>query len=77
MCLFGENNNSSISGIWVWKGHDLAFELSDDWKIDYTSYDWQKLDPNSEETKTMVNNYLKWVGEDKEGRKFNQGKIFK
>lgn len=77
MCLFGENNNSSISGIWVWKGHDLAFELSDDWKIDYTSYDWQKLDPNSEETKTMVNNYLKWVGEDKDGRKFNQGKIFK
>merc|ERR1712172_236992 len=26
MALFGENNNSTISGIWVWKGHDLAFE---------------------------------------------------
>merc|ERR1712172_71900 len=26
VALFGENNNSSISGIWVWKGHDLAFE---------------------------------------------------
>ena len=77
MCLFGENNNSTISGIWVWRGHDLAFELSDDWKIDYSSYDWTKLEPESEETKTMVNNYLKWVGEDKEGRKFNQGKIFK
>merc|ERR1711874_499825 len=23
--LFGENNNSSISGIWVFKGHQLAF----------------------------------------------------
>merc|ERR1712243_542202 len=23
--LFGENNNSSISGIWVWRGHELAF----------------------------------------------------
>lgn len=77
MCLFGDNNNSTISGIWVWRGHDLAFELSDDWKIDYTSYDWKKLDPESEETKTMVNSYLKWVGEDKDGRKFNQGKIFK
>ena len=29
VCLFGENNNSTISGIWVWKGHDLVFELSD------------------------------------------------
>lgn len=77
MCLFGENNNSTISGIWVWRGHDLAFELSDDWKIDYTSYDWKKLDPNAEETKTMVNQYLRWIGEDKDGRKFNQGKIFK
>merc|ERR1712027_113034 len=25
--LFGENNNSSISGIWAWKGQDLAFDL--------------------------------------------------
>ena len=24
MCLFGENNNSTISGIWVWKGQDLV-----------------------------------------------------
>jgi len=77
MCLFGENNNSTISGIWVWRGHDLAFELSDDWKIDYASYEWKKLDPESEETKTMVNQYLSWEGEDKDGRKFNQGKIFK
>merc|ERR1712173_510918 len=44
VCLFGENNNSTISGIWVWRGHDLVFELSDDWKIDYSSYNWTKLD---------------------------------
>ena len=43
MALFGENNNSTISGIWVWKGHDLAFELSPDWQIDYNSYEWKKL----------------------------------
>merc|ERR1711950_81118 len=23
VCLFGENNNSTISGIWVWKGTTL------------------------------------------------------
>lgn len=27
VCLFGENDNSSISGIWVWRGHKLAFEV--------------------------------------------------
>ena len=77
MALFGENNNSTISGIWVWKGHDLAFELSDDWKIDYSSYEWKKLDADAPETKEMVNQYLCWVGKDQGGRAFNQGKIFK
>merc|ERR1719411_1851979 len=77
VCLFGENNNSTISGIWVWRGHDLVFELSDDWKIDYSSYNWTKLDTDSEETKSLVDQYFKWEGTDKEGRKFNQGKIFK
>jgi hypothetical protein len=26
-------------GIWVWKGQNLAFELSEDWQIDYASYE--------------------------------------
>ena len=25
--VFGENNKSTISGVWIWKGHDLAFEV--------------------------------------------------
>lgn len=27
VCLFGTDNNSSISGVWVWRGQDLAFEV--------------------------------------------------
>ena len=77
VCLFGENNNSTISGIWVWRGQDLAFELSPDWQIDYNSYDWKKLDAKSDETKKLVEQYFKWEGTDLTGRKFNQGKIFK
>ncbi|CAG5023739.1 unnamed protein product [Parnassius apollo] len=77
VCLFGSDNDSSISGVWVWRGHDLAFKLSPDWQIDYESYDWKKLDPNSEETKKLVQDYFSWSGVDKNGRKFNQGKIFK
>merc|ERR1712200_355423 len=32
-CIFGKDNDNSISGIWVWRGHDLAFGLSEDWGI--------------------------------------------
>jgi len=77
MCLFGEDNNSTISGIWVWRGQDLAFTLSPDWQIDYEVYDWKKLDPKSNDTKELVKQYFSWTGTDKGGRKFNQGKIFK
>ncbi|VDD93365.1 unnamed protein product [Enterobius vermicularis] len=76
VCLFGTDNNSTISGIWVWRGHELAFTLSPDWQVDYESYDWKKLDPSDPSTKKLVNEYLMWEGEFG-GKKFNQGKIFK
>jgi len=75
--LFGENNNSTISGIWVWRGQELAFDLCEDWQVDYEGYTWQKLDPAAPETKALVTQYWKWEGTDKDGRKFNQGKILK
>lgn len=76
MILFGTDNNSTISGLWFWRGQDLAFTLSPDWQVDYESYEWKKLDPNSEETKTLVKEYFTWEG-DFGGKKVNQGKIFK
>lgn len=77
VCLFGGDNDSTISGVWVWRGQELAFPLSPDWQIDYEVYDWKKLDASSEETKKLVKQYFSWEGTDKDGRKFNQGKIFK
>merc|ERR1712176_750345 len=77
VCLFGQNNDSTISGIWVFKGHDLAFELDDNWQVDYEGYNWRKLDSKSEECKKLVDQYWKWEGTDEKGRAFNQGKIFK
>merc|ERR1712243_296806 len=76
-CVFGKDNDSSISGIWVFKGQQLAFELSEDWQIDYASYDWKKLDSKSDECKAQVAQYWKWEGKDAKGRDFNQGKILK
>merc|ERR1712029_983851 len=77
VCLFGQNNDSTISGIWVFKGHELAFELDDNWQIDYASYNRKNLDSKSDETKKLVDQYWKWEGTDEKGRAFNQGKIFK
>jgi hypothetical protein len=76
MCVFGENNNNTIAGIWIWPGQRLVFELSPDWKVDYESYTWIKLSPNDENTKKLVNQYFLWEGEHND-KKFNQGKIFK
>ena len=28
MCVLGENNNNTITGIWIWRGQDLAFKVS-------------------------------------------------
>ncbi|XP_022113184.2 elongation factor 1-gamma isoform X2 [Pieris rapae] len=77
VCLFGSDNDSSISGVWVWRGQDLAFPLSPDWQIDYESYSWTKLDPKAPDTERLVREYFSWSGKDSEGRAFNQGKIFK
>ncbi|XP_014783693.1 elongation factor 1-gamma [Octopus bimaculoides] len=74
--IFGEDTKNSISGIWIWLGHELVFNLSPDWEVDYDCYNWKKLDPDSPETKTLVDEYLSWEG-NFGGKKVNQGKIFK
>jgi len=79
MCVLGEDNNNTIAGVWVWRGQQLAFEMSEDLQIDYESYKWEKLDPDSEETKQTVKEFFAWEGDFKGfgGKKFNQGKIYK
>ncbi len=52
------------------------FQLATDWQVDYESYTWKKLSPDDESTKKLVNQYFLWEGE-YNGKKFNQGKIFK
>jgi len=77
VCVFGSNDDSSISGVWVWRGQDLAFEKSEDLQIDYSSYTWTKMDSKSDECKKKVEQYFKWEGADSKGRKFCDGKIYK
>ncbi|KFO72580.1 Elongation factor 1-gamma, partial [Cuculus canorus] len=76
--LFGTDHDSSISGVWIFRGQELAFTLCPDWQVDYESYTWRKLDSESEESRLLVREYFSWEGEFKHvGKPFNQGKIFK
>ena len=78
MGLFGTNNNSQIAGLWVWRGQELAFELSEDLQIDYESYKWTKLDPDSEETKKLIVDFFNLDDSlTYDGKKLCEGKIFK
>jgi len=78
ICVFGEDNNNCISGIWVWRGQELVFPLVPDWNVDAPSYKFEKLDHTSEETKTLVKEYFSWDGAFSHiGKKFFDGKIFK
>lgn len=76
MLILGENNNNQIEGIWVLRGQELAFDLVEDWNIDAPSYDFTKLDPDSEETRKEVDKYFLWEG-NFGGRPVADGKIYK
>jgi nucleoside diphosphate kinase len=56
--LFGKSRNSQIQGIWIWRGSELAFKLSDNWQIDYESYDWTRLDASAPATRQLVDEFL-------------------
>lgn len=80
MVVYGEDGpgKNTIAGLWVWRGQDLMFNLTEDWQVDYESYDWKKLDPNSDETKKLVELFFKQDENSVfEGKKLADGKIFK
>lgn len=36
VCLFGSDNDSTISGVWVWRGQGLAFEVLHSFNLPFT-----------------------------------------
>uniref|UniRef100_UPI00398E3C64 elongation factor 1-gamma-like isoform X2 n=1 Tax=Pristiophorus japonicus TaxID=55135 RepID=UPI00398E3C64 len=76
--LFGTDDESSISGIWILRGKQLPCELNEDWRVVCEAYSWKKLDVDMDECRTMVNEYFAMEGTFRHvGKPFNQGKIFK
>lgn len=78
MVVYGEDHNNIIAGLWVWRGQDLMFKLTEDWQVDYESFEWKKLDPKSDETKKLVELFFKQdEGSEYKGKKLADAKIFK
>lgn len=74
--VFGENSNSTIGGVWVWRGTDLVFGLSPDLQVDYESYTWTKLDHNDPKAKKLIEDYFARDC-DIDGKKIADGIVFK
>ena len=54
----------------------VVFQRSEDWQIDFASYKWTKLDPDSQETKDTVKKYFACEG-DFGGKEVASYKIYK
>lgn len=48
----------SISGIWLFRGQDVAFKLNEDWNVDATYYNFKKLEFDNPEDKQAIKNLL-------------------
>ncbi|XP_074647593.1 elongation factor 1-gamma-like [Tubulanus polymorphus] len=72
-CLFGENKDSAISGVWVWRGKKLIFGVDPDLNTDAESYTWRKMDLSSAEDRRIITEHFNMdeKSTEKGGRKFN------
>lgn len=73
--VLGSSNDLKITGVWFWLGHELAFPLSPDWQIDYSCYDWKKMDFDNEEDRKKICDYFS--GEADYGKPVVEQKIYK
>jgi len=75
ICIFGEEPNLQVSGVWIFRGQDIPAEMT--FTDDCEHYTWTKLNPDDEATREMVGDYFAWEGNFGGQKNFNQGKIFK
>jgi len=74
-----EDNTLNISTMWICRGQELAFKISDDWNIDAESYNFRKMDWDNEADKTLFNKFLSEdiYEEGKPETKYYDNKVFK
>lgn len=74
MSVYGESNNSIVSGAFLVRGQEAlpAFDVAPDWE----SYEFTKLDPAKAEDKEFIEDQWSW-DKDYQGKKWADGKVFK
>ncbi len=53
---------------------DLVFPLSENWQVDYESYDWHRLNSNADSTKALVEAFFLHDEETQEYKPFDSAK---
>ena len=48
----------NIEGLWIFRGQEVAFGLSENWNVDAPSYDFVKLDPNNQADKDKASAFI-------------------
>jgi elongation factor 1-gamma len=74
VCVFGEDNNNVICGMFIIRGQEIPELLKD--VPDYDSYDIEKVNSDDSSIRTEWDSYLAWDGS-AHGKPFADGKIFK
>jgi len=72
--VFGKSRDAQIQGLWVWRGQDLVFPLSENWQVDFESYDWHRLDSSAATTKDLVQAFLLHKDDAQEYKPFDASK---
>lgn len=67
ICVLIDDNDKAkeISGVWVFRGPQKAFDLAEDWNIDAPTYDFRKLDMKIEDDKRLFCDYALYNTETK------------
>ena len=60
MYVLGKNGKGqhNIEALWIFRGQNVAFELSENWNVDAPSYDFHKMDPSNQAHKDLVSAFL-------------------
>ena len=75
ICVFGEDNNNEIVGMFIFRGQEIPPEMID--VPDYESYDFVKINTDDNASREMWNDFIAWDGKFHGGKVFSEGKIFK
>lgn len=75
--IFGVDNANEISGVLVFRGKEIPFEMTD--VADYDCYTFEKLDTENSATRELINDYFAWEGkfEGVTTKPAAEGKVFK